>query len=377
MKVDYNELKIKRCAFILDPGTATLAAGAIGAGSNLLGNIFGFGSNKKTNETNYKIAQMNNEFNERMLQKQIDYNTEMWNKENEYNTAANQRKRLEEAGLNPYLMMNGGSAGTASSASGVTPPTADTSGTQQAFNPDFSGIGTAAAQAAAGMREQALYESQIAQQSAQTEGVKIENKYKAAKIISDLLEQASRTRNNDSQTLLNQLAHQLGIETFNSDVLIKQHQAEQSKYDALAAEQTYLYRQKEVQAFDKRLQYDLSLAAADIALKYSQGQLTKAQAQHELYKQAETIAKTKGVYLNNKQVDELMPLIVEKQRLENEYYGFDNITRSLWTASKIGGTAIDNLFKPFGEAFDRSIKLNKKYSHGKQYYRTPKNGVSF
>ena len=324
MKVDYNELKIKRCAFIIDPGTATLAAGALGAGSNIIGNIFGFGNNKKTNETNMKIAQMNNEFNERMLQKQIDYNTEMWNKENEYNTASNQRKRLEEAGLNPYLMMNGGSAGTASSASGITPPTADTSGTQQAYNPDFSGIGNAAAQVASGLREQSLYESQIAQQSAQTEGIKIENKYKAAKIISDLLEQSSRTKNYNSQALLNDLAHKLGIETFNSDVLIKQHQAQQSKYEALAAEQTYLYRQKEVQAFDKRLQYDLSLAAAEIALKYSQGQLNKAQAKHELQKQAETIAKTKGVQLNNNHLEQMYPLLFQKQRLENTLYGLDN-----------------------------------------------------
>ncbi len=40
----------------------------------------------------------------------------MWNRENEYNTASAQRARLEEAGLNPYLMMSGGSAGVAGSA---------------------------------------------------------------------------------------------------------------------------------------------------------------------------------------------------------------------------------------------------------------------
>ena len=38
-----------------------------------------------------------------------------------------QRARLEAAGLNPYLMLDGGSAGIAESA-----PTADTSGTQVA-----------------------------------------------------------------------------------------------------------------------------------------------------------------------------------------------------------------------------------------------------
>ena len=71
---------------------------------------------QETNANNYKIAQENNAFNERMVDKM-----------NEYNSAVNQRKRLEEAGLNPYLMMDGGSAGTA-----TTAPTADTSSVQHA-----------------------------------------------------------------------------------------------------------------------------------------------------------------------------------------------------------------------------------------------------
>ena len=70
---------------------------------------------QETNANNYKIAQENNAFNERMVDKM-----------NDYNSAVNQRKRLEEAGLNPNLMMNGGSAGIATSA-----PSADTSSVQQ------------------------------------------------------------------------------------------------------------------------------------------------------------------------------------------------------------------------------------------------------
>ena len=63
---------------------------------------------------NYQIAQENNAFNERM-----------WNLQNDYNTPSAQRARLEAAGLNPYLMLDGSSAGVAESA-----PSADTSGTQ-------------------------------------------------------------------------------------------------------------------------------------------------------------------------------------------------------------------------------------------------------
>lgn len=56
-----------------------------------------------------------NAFNAQEAQKNRDYQTEMWNKQNEYNTPLAQRQRLKEAGLNPYMMLNGGSTGNAQS----------------------------------------------------------------------------------------------------------------------------------------------------------------------------------------------------------------------------------------------------------------------
>ena len=58
---------------------------------------------------------MGNEYNMAMLDKQIQEQWKMWQAENEYNSASAQRQRLEAAGLNPYLMMDGGDAGSASS----------------------------------------------------------------------------------------------------------------------------------------------------------------------------------------------------------------------------------------------------------------------
>ena len=102
-------------------------AGGINALGSLVGGLYGkkgsdnaakiqYKISQETNANNYKIAQENNAFNERMIDKM-----------NDYNSAVNQRKRLEEAGLNPYLMMDGGSAGTA-----TTAPIADTSSVQHA-----------------------------------------------------------------------------------------------------------------------------------------------------------------------------------------------------------------------------------------------------
>ena len=103
---------------------AEIGSGLIGAGSGLLSSIFGSIGQRNTNRTNLQIARETNaqnmklmqtqqRWNELMYQRQYDDNLALWNMQNDYNDASSQRQRLEEAGINPYMMMNGGSAGTA------------------------------------------------------------------------------------------------------------------------------------------------------------------------------------------------------------------------------------------------------------------------
>ena len=94
---------------------------------------------KETNAANLEIATMNNQYNRENLELQIGEQWKMWNAENEYNSASAQRQRIEEAGLNPYMMMSGGSAGTASSMTAPSAAPADTSGTQQTGAPMVAG----------------------------------------------------------------------------------------------------------------------------------------------------------------------------------------------------------------------------------------------
>lgn len=98
-------------------------------------------STNKTNKTNMAINQMNNEFNAAEAEKARQFQLDMWNRANEYNSASAQRSRLEEAGLNPYLMMNGGSAGTAQSAGSSSPASASVPLSMQ--RQDFSGLSSA------------------------------------------------------------------------------------------------------------------------------------------------------------------------------------------------------------------------------------------
>lgn len=107
----------------------------IGQAVSSIGNA---ASTNSANRANMKINQMNNEFNAAEAEKARQFQLDMWNRENEYNTASAQRSRLESAGLNPYLMMNGGNAGTASSSGSSSPASASSPLSMQ--RQDFSGL---------------------------------------------------------------------------------------------------------------------------------------------------------------------------------------------------------------------------------------------
>lgn len=71
-----------------------------------------------------KINRMNNEFNAREAEKARQYQSEMWNKTNDWNSPKNVRKRLQEAGYNPYLGLDSSNVGTAQSAGSSSPASA-------------------------------------------------------------------------------------------------------------------------------------------------------------------------------------------------------------------------------------------------------------
>ena len=190
----------------------SLGAGIIsGAGSLIGGFASASGSRyaarkqlqavRETNQMNYQIAQQNNAFNERM-----------WNQQNDYNTPEAQRARLEAAGINPYLMLDGSSTGVAQSS-----PQADTSGTQVA--PDvgstiaggYQSLGNSIASAA----------GQIAQMAYQND---LQNA-NVAKTNAD-------AQNSDLQNQYDALRNQFAAAQFLADLRLKQYQGKISKYDA-------------------------------------------------------------------------------------------------------------------------------------------------
>lgn len=109
----------------------------VGDAVSAIGNMV---STNKTNNANMRINQMNNDFNAAEAEKARQFQLDMWNRTNEYNSASAQRSRLEAAGLNPYMMMNGSSAGIAQSSGSSTPASASAPLSMQ--RQDFSGLGS-------------------------------------------------------------------------------------------------------------------------------------------------------------------------------------------------------------------------------------------
>lgn len=127
------------------------ASGLFGGVGSVISGAIGAKSTSDTNKTNLKINQMNNDFNAREAQKARDFQLDMWNRENEYNKASSQRKRLEEAGYNPY--MSDAQAGTATGMSGTSAATAAGASPQVPYLPDFQSVGVNLASALKMMSE--------------------------------------------------------------------------------------------------------------------------------------------------------------------------------------------------------------------------------
>lgn len=127
------------------------ASGLFGGIGSVISGAIGAKATAGANKANLKINQMNNEFNAREAQKARDFQLDMWNRENEYNKASSQRKRLADAGYNPY--MDDAQAGTATGMSGTSSATAAGASSQIPYTPDFQSVGVNLASALKMMSE--------------------------------------------------------------------------------------------------------------------------------------------------------------------------------------------------------------------------------
>lgn len=306
-----------------------LTAGIIAGAGSLVGGLFGGSGSKnaakyqlqaarETNKMNYQIAQENNAFNERM-----------WDKQNAYNSPVEQRKRLEQAGLNPNLMMNGGSAGTAETA-----PTADTSGVQQV--PDIgstiasgyqqlgSSFSNAASQIAGMVYNNGLQQANVNKAQAEADSAsqdvrykELQNQFAAAQFLADLREKQYRglIAKSDYQFLRDSMQDRLDTVKFQNTLT-----GSQASYYNQMSGLIDVQRQIEQTNLDwlpREKQAGLAATLQNVRTMVSQMHLNYAQAKNAYAMAALNYANEAGVRINNRLQDSIFDLSVGMA--ENRY----------------------------------------------------------
>lgn len=269
----------------------SIAGGLLGIGSSAIQNSQNRQNVRETNQMNYKINQMNNQFNERMAMQQRDFQENMWNKENAYNTASAQRQRLEEAGLNPYLMMNGGSAGSAQSVGTGSAASSAGSAVMQPFQADYSGIGSSIGN---------IFQYELMQsEKSQMQGARQLADAKAMEILSnvDWGKLTDETRNFLKSTGLARA--QLGYAKEQQEVdnmamtgivMRAQHAGMLLDNESKGILNKYL---------DQQQQLDLNVKAADYYQRMASGYLSYADAKKAIAEEALAAARTRGQNISN------------------------------------------------------------------------------
>nr|DAV44052.1 MAG TPA: Putative minor capsid protein [Microviridae sp.] len=332
----------------------SLAGGLLGAGSSVVQNSQNRQSVRETNQMNYKINQLNNQFNERMAIQQRNWQENMWNKENFYNTASAQRQRLEEAGLNPYLMMNGGSAGVSQPAGSGASASSSGNAVMQPFQADYSGVGSSIGN---------IFQYELMQsEKSQLQGARQLADAKAMETLSniDWGKLTDETRDYLKSTGLARA--QLG------------YAKEQQEVDNMAmtglimrAQHSGMLLDNETKNIlnkylDQQQQFDLNVKAADYYQRMASGHLSYAAAKKAIAEEALAAARARGQNISNKVAESIAESQIAANIAANESAAaFHNEELRL-------GLPQDNARSKNVEEWYRSRNEKKRY----QYFDTDK-----
>lgn len=311
-------------------GASPLIGSAIGGVTSLLGSSKAADAQERANEQNYK-----------MFQEQLNFNREMFDKTNEYNTPANQRKRYEEAGLNPYVMM-GSDAGQATS---QTAPSANPMQSADAYGRGIQQFGEALGQSVSSLP---LHVQQVVSGREANKAAIIENAYRASNLQADLTKRlididkqlADKNVSDETARLLrlqqDEVSEQLvQIREYNkyvsrraqSDTEKAENEAdiayyeaaykrELTRYQKTVADMFPEYQRAQTDAFFAQAYQALSSAALFDAQKDTEDLLRDERLRGVINENIEKAARANGIRIDNEQKKALMPLVV--QQAQNE-----------------------------------------------------------
>lgn len=302
--------------------------------------IFGLGGQIAANKQNQKINQQNiaaaynmqdraNNFSREMFDKSVSEYDRRFDKESTYNSASSQRERLESAGLNPYIMMNGGSAGVGSST-----PVSAPSGASGSV-PSSHGVNPLKLEIQGAMRN--AIETSIADetrkekkaQATMAESDAAVREQENALRIEQLTQEIERLRKqNKGQDIKNdtdQLNYDIQSTLKGSTIETGLKQPDYMDEQITALRLANAAQDINLKWMDANLAMQFAKASEELLNTKEMRKLIKAQT-HESYRKAgllweqtfKTIAEKNGIHLKNHELKQLIPLVVEEATLNNE-----------------------------------------------------------
>ena len=370
--------------------------GLFGGVGSVLSGAIGAKTTSDTNKTNLKINQMNNDFNAREAQKARDFQLDMWNKENEYNTASASRKRLEDAGYNPY--MSDVQAGTATGMSGTSAATASGVSPQIPYTPDFQSVGVNLASALKMMSEKKqtdienlnmsdLLRSQIWQNLGATDWRNASPEARAYNLL-----QGRRAAELGMASLEENLSNQ----RWSNNLLVANIANSLLDADAKTILNKYL---------DQQQLAELNIKAANYEYLVMSGQLKRQEVNNLIAEEIETYARANGYNLQNYITRKTADGLIRATNNTNFYFGSyyhsrafnagadafhdSSILRSHAGTSAEGykQSAFDTKVQPWREALNSTnmffngigsgLDAYNKFRYGPYSWRTPGSYRSF
>jgi GH24 family phage-related lysozyme (muramidase) len=288
------------------------ASGLFGGAGSVISGAIGAKSTSDTNKTNLKINQMNNDFNARESQKARDFQLDMWNRENEYNSASSSRKRLEDAGYNPY--MSSPQAGTATDMSGTSAATAAGVSPQIPYTPDFQSVGVNLASALKMMSEKKqtdienlnmtdLLRSQIWRNLGATDWRNASPEARAYN-----LSQGRRAAELGMASLEENLSNQ----RWSNNLLVANIANSLLDADTKTVLNKYL---------DQQQQAELNVKAAHYEYLVMSGQMKRQEVDNLIAEEIETYARVRGLNISNHIAEETADDLIRATNNTNFYFG--------------------------------------------------------
>lgn len=302
---------------VLAPEVGSIIGAGISGVSSLLGGIFNRSSQSSANRTNLRINRENQQWNEKMMDKQNAWNLAQWNRENEYNSASQQVARLKAAGLNPYLMMSGGSAGSAQSITSAAPATAGMSNT---VNPvDYSaaavGVGNAVNQ---------YFNSQIAQANirkviAEAAGQEKQNQWYDTKLQAEIESLKQNTKSGKAREELDKFGLIHARSMWSGELAAQSLQNSSLAESIINQRANTLNTQMQTTLAEANLSWLPKMKEAELAQYSAQtfaaieaGKLSQKQGVAAIQSALESAARTEGQKINNKTLKAQAKYVVAK-----------------------------------------------------------------